>query len=233
MILLKKLLLTLLLLISMSVEAKQNKFRVSDQDINDSKQTQINQQLVIDKYSMSSNSSIDYGAFENGEIGIMVANYYFSNSSNTNNPNNQQNPYALVYIQETFNINDRFDITLGNQTGISLPKYQSKIQIPTFHYAHLDFNYKRTTLYTGGFYSNAAYTESGYEVKNILLGGMYDLSSNTRLTVDFMGSNTLGSTVIGATYLLDGNYTLSVGGQIPNDITQNTYALLFNLKWND
>jgi len=141
----------------------------------------------------------------------------------------------LLNFQKAITISENYKIGLGTQTGLTLPLYHSRIDIPSFSYINnaVDLDHLGK-YYLGAYYANHAYAGAG-DSFGMMAGVEYPLSKQMSLMGDILtGNNDLGVSVLGMVFNLPSAWQLSFGAQLPVPGSPNNYGAVLEitkLKW--
>ncbi len=235
-----------MLFFSVNIFGQQNFFNVPSSDITPKGKTFFQQQVNLAKENIQSNTTLSWGLGKNWEVGVNLlgiewdrTNHYQFIRNDTEEP---FNPFATLNAQKRVDINEKFAVSVGVQTGITATK--------------------NTKSGTYG-YSNAVYTNEAFGIK--LIGGLYYTSdsffgreernhisqrgilSSTGVQfgveqnlwkdklffqADFIsGSHALGEAVLGGAYFFHPNWVLSLGYQIPTNNSLSINSLVIEMTF--
>lgn len=209
---------------------QQNLFNVPSSDITEKHKVFFQQQFNLTTAAGNCNTTVDYGLGKGFEVGVNLFNLDFYTPNGVH-----QNPHLLLNFQKAITISENYKIGLGTQTGLTLPLYHSRIDIPSFSYINnaVDLDHLGK-YYLGAYYANHAYAGAG-DSFGMMAGVEYPLSKQMSLMGDILtGNNDLGVSVLGMVFNLPSAWQLSFGAQLPVPGSPNNYGAVLEitkLKW--
>jgi hypothetical protein len=209
-------------------QAQQNLFNVPSSDITEKNKVFFQEQINLVSLRGTSHTTFTYGLGNNFEIGVNLFNAHFHPVGR-----NLENPSMLFNSQKGFNLGESHKISIGTQTGFTMPWYTPAVRAATFSYINSAIDLKKFgKYYIGGYYANEAYAGPGNSV-GLMAGMEYELSRNkVHLIGDMLtGHNSISAAVLGAVLYLPGKWHISMGAQIPvpHNHHKNGYGIVFQL----
>lgn len=201
---------------------QQNLFNVPSSDITEKGHVFFQQQINLVSLRGTSFTTFTYGLGNNAEAGINLFNVPTSS--------NAQSPAFLFNLQKGFNLSSFHKISLGTQTGFTMPWYTS-VQMPSFSYINNAIDLKTWgKYYLGGYYADRAYAGPGNSI-GLMAGVEYEIISNKlHLIGDLLsGHNNISTVAVGAVVYLPGRWHLSAGALLPFPGSHNHHGIIFQI----
>ncbi len=201
---------------------QQNLFNVPSSDITEKGQVFFQQQINLVSLRTTGFTTFTYGLGNNAEAGINL----FSVPTGSN----AQSPAFLFNLQKGFNPSSFHKISLGTQTGLTMPWY-TPVQVPSFSYINNAIDLKKWgKYYLGGYYADRAYAGAGNSI-GLMAGVEYEIISNKlHLIGDLLsGHNNISTAAVGAMVYLPGRWHLSAGALLPYPGSHNHHGVIFQI----
>ncbi len=205
---------------------QQNLFNVPSSDITEKGQVFFQQQIDLVSRRGTGFTTFTYGLGNNAEVGMNLFNVDMPPTRS-----NTQNPAFLFNLQKGFNVSNIHKISLGTQTGLTMPWYTASVQMPSFSYINNAIDLKAWgKYYLGGYYADRAYAGPGNSI-GLMAGVEYEIISNKlHLIGDLLsGHNKISTAAVGAVVYLPGRWHISMGALLPYPGSHNHHGIIFQI----
>lgn len=212
--------------------AQQSLFNVPSAEITEQGEIFFQEQINVEFSSVISNTTLDYGLGKGFEIGINLFNMTLVNYGGSD----YNNPYLLFNAQKSFQVTEKYKVSVGTETGLTLPIFQSaSVEVPNFSYIQNTMHFNRfDKYYLGAYYANHAFAGDGYPL-GLMVGMEYPIVEHKfHFMGDLMlGDNDISVAVLGFVWYVTPKWQLSLGVQLPSPMSSNnTYGAVVELtKW--
>ncbi|QHT70139.1 hypothetical protein GXP67_27570 [Rhodocytophaga rosea] len=227
----------LLLSISLPCIAQQTVFNVPLTDIVDRNTLFFQEQIgITDK--VQSTTTFTYGLGSNWQVGLNLANVTLQHHAGSrqllelHSDHPEENPCLLLNLQKSVHITDKFDVSVGTQSGVGYINKLSHLKPANFSYLMNQLTFgKDIIINAGGYHSTKAFAGEGTNLGFMTALQLPLIPDKLNFQAEYIsGTNQYSNCTLGFAIQLKNDWQLQTGAQIPLPGSDNIFGITLQIS---